>query len=78
MTTLDDGTTWRDFANCATTNPDAFFPAAGEPLNAAKKVCSECLVRTECLEYALETNQTVGIWGGLSAHERRLLRAGVA
>ena len=30
--------------------------------------------RAECLEYALDTNQDSGIWGGLSEEERRVIR----
>jgi hypothetical protein len=45
--------------------------AAAEP---AKEVCAECPVRTKCLEYALETDQRHGVWGGLDEHERRELK----
>ncbi|HET9547237.1 MAG TPA: WhiB family transcriptional regulator, partial [Desertimonas sp.] len=30
--------------------------------------------RAECLEFALDTNQDSGIWGGLSEEERRVIR----
>lgn len=30
-----------------------------------------CPVKTECLEFALTTNQQHGIWGGLALDERR-------
>lgn len=40
---------------------------------AAKSICAVCPVREECLDYALEANETVGIWGGLGAKERRPL-----
>lgn len=36
----------------------------------AKQICSECHVRTECLEYAISANEMHGIWGGLSTEER--------
>jgi WhiB family redox-sensing transcriptional regulator len=70
---------WRGQASCRDTNPDLFFPVgttgpAIEQIEAAKAVCRECLVREQCLEYALETNQDSGIWGGLSEEERRKLR----
>ena len=31
-------------------------------------------VREECLNYALETNQEAGVWGGYAEDERRRLR----
>jgi WhiB family redox-sensing transcriptional regulator len=31
-------------------------------------------VRTQCLEFALETGQDFGVWGGASEEERRLMR----
>ena len=32
--------------------------------------------RSECLEFALGTNQESGVWGGLTEEERRRLRKG--
>ena len=40
-------------------------------IDKAKQVCDECPVSADCLEYALETNQDSGIWGGTSEEERR-------
>jgi WhiB family transcriptional regulator, redox-sensing transcriptional regulator len=37
----------------------------------AKMVCRECVVRTDCLAYALETREAYGIWGGLTEVERK-------
>jgi WhiB family redox-sensing transcriptional regulator len=33
-----------------------------------------CPVAEPCLEYALETNQRAGIWGGTTEEERKSLR----
>jgi WhiB family redox-sensing transcriptional regulator len=44
----------------------------------AKSVCCQCPVTTECLEFALETNQDTGIWGGTSEEERRQIRRDAA
>lgn len=75
-----DGADWRDFALCAETDPEAFFPEKGGSTREAKKVCRSCEVRTECLEYALGNPDLTqfGIWGGLSPQERRLVRHGEA
>ncbi|HEY6635541.1 MAG TPA: WhiB family transcriptional regulator, partial [Acidimicrobiia bacterium] len=40
----------------------------------AKAVCATCPVAFECLSWAIETNQTEGIWGGHTGKERRKLR----
>ncbi|MDQ4503693.1 WhiB family transcriptional regulator [Sinomonas sp. ASV322] len=65
---------WQADALCAQTDPEAFFPEKGGSTRDAKKVCSSCTVRSECLEYALENDERFGIWGGLSERERRRLR----
>jgi WhiB family redox-sensing transcriptional regulator len=71
--------TWRDHALCRDTDPELFFPigTTGNALLAidyAKRVCSQCAVVQECLDFALDTNQDSGIWGGLSEEERRAIR----
>lgn len=65
---------WQTEALCAQTDPEAFFPEKGGSTRDAKKVCSSCTVRSECLEYALQNDERFGIWGGLSERERRRLR----
>jgi len=65
---------WRLDALCAETDPEAFFPEKGGSTREAKRVCTGCAVRTECLEYALTSDERFGIWGGLSERERRRLR----
>ena len=64
---------WMVDANCATTDPDLFTPAKGQPTLPAKRICAECTVRQQCLQYAL-SRETVGIWAGLSGSELRRLR----
>ena len=71
--------TWRDQAMCRDTDPELFFPigTTGQALlqiAKAKSVCCQCPVTVECLEFALETNQDTGIWGGNSEDERRHMR----
>lgn len=65
---------WQSMAICTQTDPEAFFPERGAPAKNAKRVCADCPVRQECLEYALENNETHGIWGGLSESQRAALR----
>ena len=72
LTPADDG--WRLDALCAETDPEAFFPEKGGSTREAKRVCTGCDVRAECLEFALSNDERFGIWGGLSERERRRLR----
>ncbi len=65
---------WRLDALCAETDPEAFFPEKGGSTREAKRVCTGCAVRSECLEYALANDERFGIWGGLSERERRRVR----
>lgn len=70
---------WRDAALCRNTDPELFFPIgttgyAVIAVEEAKRVCGECVVTDDCLDYALATNQDSGIWGGLSEEERRNIR----
>ena len=65
---------WQERALCAQTDPESFFPEKGGSTREAKRVCTTCEVRTECLEYALAHDERFGIWGGLSERERRRVR----
>ncbi len=68
---------WQEQALCAQTDPEAFFPEKGGSTREAKRICSGCDVRAECLEYALANDERFGIWGGLSERERRRLRRAI-
>jgi WhiB family redox-sensing transcriptional regulator len=66
---------WREAGACASVDPDLFFPisAAGKgaaQIARARHVCAGCLVRRECLDFALATGETEGIWGGTTPAER--------
>ena len=65
---------WQTKANCMGVDPDLFFPERGASTREAKEVCRGCVVREDCLEYALANGEKFGIWGGLSERERRRLR----
>jgi WhiB family transcriptional regulator, redox-sensing transcriptional regulator len=65
---------WQNRANCMGVDPDLFFPERGASTREAKEVCRGCVVREDCLEYALANGEKFGIWGGLSERERRRLR----
>jgi WhiB family redox-sensing transcriptional regulator len=65
---------WQERALCSQTDPEAFFPEKGGSTREAKRICTGCEVRDECLEYALAHDERFGIWGGLSERERRRLK----
>ena len=70
---------WAARGACRQSDPDLFFPVAARgpalrQLARAKSVCERCPVRVQCLEYALQSGQSFGVWGGASAEERRLMR----
>lgn len=70
---------WRDHAACRGQDPDLFFPIgttgpAPAQLEQARAVCRRCPVQERCLEWALETDQTIGVWGGTTESERRALK----
>jgi len=74
---------WEPEPACATTDPRVFFPedADGRPVedgpeaDPARRICAQCPLRHQCLEYALSVAMPAGIWGGLSTNERERIRA---
>jgi WhiB family redox-sensing transcriptional regulator len=67
---------WREGAACADDTAGIFFPDEGDvgAIQRAKSICAECPVAGDCLSYAIETNQSVGIWGATTPRERRKLK----
>lgn len=68
---------WKNRAACSGYPNSLFFPstdATGSQVERAVAVCHVCPVTEECLEYAFETNQRAGIWGGTTEDERKSLR----
>jgi WhiB family redox-sensing transcriptional regulator len=72
---------WRADALCGggKEDPELFFPigTSGPAMlqtEQAKAVCRRCTVTAACLEWALETGQDFGVWGGMSEDERRAVK----
>jgi WhiB family transcriptional regulator, redox-sensing transcriptional regulator len=73
---------WQEQAACRSYDNVLFFgPDQGESEREkqarearAKAVCQRCPVADPCLEFAMETNQKYGIWGGLTDKERASLK----
>jgi len=64
-------THWMSVGNCADKPPSHFFPSDGVGVDAARRICADCPVKSECLEYALANRIDHGVWGGTSERERR-------
>jgi WhiB family redox-sensing transcriptional regulator len=71
---------WFDDAQCRGTETGIFFVEDSdredtnnwaERLSIAKAICAPCVVKADCLEFALTNRQNSGVWGGLTAKERR-------
>ena len=72
---IGDVQAWKDDAACRTSDVD-FHPGRGDNkgVEAAKAVCATCPVIGECLAYATNNHEKLGVWGGLSENQRRRLR----
>jgi WhiB family transcriptional regulator, redox-sensing transcriptional regulator len=74
--------TWMKDALCAEADPDLFFPPdeeetteeAMERVRLAKQICAQCPVRAECLDYAMDNEERIGVWGGMAESGRKTLR----
>ena len=65
---------WKLEGVCRTVDPDLWYPENSSPAWEAKRLCRNCPVVTQCLEYALDNKEMFGIWGGLSPRERQRIR----
>ena len=66
---------WRAAGACVSADPDLFFPisSAGKAvaqIAEARRICGRCQVRSQCLDFAMATGETAGIWGGTTPEER--------
>ena len=69
---------WMELGACRSVNARLFFaPEEKEPRELrfererqAKAVCADCVVKDECLAYALRNRERMGVWGGLTEVER--------
>ena len=79
MATRTIGEAWQVRAACRGPQSTVFFPPThaerkDEKLareTRAKAICSSCVVRVDCLEYAIRIREPHGIWGGLNEVERK-------
>ena len=53
---------WMFRGLCRDVDPGGFFPSDGLGVELAQRVCAECPVKTECLDYALLHRLEHGVW----------------
>ena len=73
--------TWQEDAACIGVPVDAFFPSGDgdyETIQQAKRICSGCSVVADCLTFAIQTNSSSGVFGGVYIDTRGRVRAGVS
>lgn len=72
--TLTSTAAWLATAPCKA-EPDAMFPGSYAPdVEYAKGFCRRCPAVERCLQWALDTGEEYGVWGGLSEAERRTIQ----
>jgi WhiB family transcriptional regulator, redox-sensing transcriptional regulator len=66
-----------DTPNCESTDLEAFFVQDGSGTYAdvrlLQRICSTCVVKVECLNYALK-HEVLGYWGNTNELQRRRIR----
>ena len=66
-----------DTPNCESTDSELFFIEDGKgkysEIKALQGICNACVVKTECLNYALKYN-VAGYWGNTTETQRHKLR----
>jgi WhiB family redox-sensing transcriptional regulator len=70
---------WHADAACRGADPAAFVLARGANaavMARARAVCDRCTVTEECLAFALADPYAMGVWGGTTGRQRKLMRTG--
>jgi WhiB family redox-sensing transcriptional regulator len=68
---------WLDAAACAGMDSRAFFANgchSRAQVHEAQKVCATCPVTAQCRDWAIQTGERNGVWGGMSQKELRQKR----
>ena len=72
---IEYASNWRAASACLNADPDLFFPVAvgnavSKQVSRALRLCQECTVRQHCLDFAMQSGEKEGIWGGTTPEER--------
>lgn len=70
---------WVTQAACNPMNAEFFFPPSSfdnvVATRPTREICdNHCTVREQCLKWALDNDEQNGIWGGMTARQRRDLK----
>ncbi|MEU1179956.1 WhiB family transcriptional regulator [Streptomyces sp. NPDC005820] len=70
---------WREAAACRSEDPELFFPIGEDgpsrrQIEQARAVCRRCPVMRACGTWAVRHGERHGVWGAMTAGERRSLR----
>lgn len=60
-----------DRAKCQGADTELFFPVSLAESVPARRICFGCEIRLDCAQWAINTGQQYGIWGGMDEKERR-------
>ncbi|MFN6547222.1 WhiB family transcriptional regulator [Mycolicibacterium nivoides] len=78
LTRFEETWSWRARAACRGADPTLFFKPDNEPRaraahreRLAKQICHTCPVMLACRSHSVHAGESHGIWGGLTAIERR-------
>lgn len=69
---------WAVFAACHEADSEMFFPNSREQESRALAICATCPVIEDCLEYAVDSRERYGVWGGTTEKGRRKLLRRIA
>lgn len=64
---------WMQEGSCRNTTIFIVLADTKSEKEQSKKVCRDCTVKSECLDYALANNEQ-GIWGGTTDKDRRNIK----
>jgi WhiB family redox-sensing transcriptional regulator len=70
---LDLDADWREKAACRYFAEEMFVFGAAAQRHIAKEICGICVVRSKCLDYALDNRIKWGVWGGKTERQRKEL-----
>lgn len=64
-------------AECRNYDPEIFYPdeyltkESHRVINLAKAICNSCVIKEQCLDYAIESREEHGILGSMTPQERQ-------
>jgi WhiB family redox-sensing transcriptional regulator len=74
VTDYDPKADWTEFASCRDLDPEVFFNVKHSSTQQSREICSTCIVKHECLDFAIQNNEKIGVWGGLTPRQRKHLQ----